>query len=96
MSVMVTGRSNRLLAGEDTADRPARLPAAHGKLIRLRVAPAAPEQRILTVEFRSPDGLHWKAIGGGATVAAAISFAHESCPNDTSWDAVNWNDRYGE
>ena len=96
MSVMVTTRSNRLLAGEDTSDSPARLPAAHGKLIRLRVAPAAPEQRVLTVGFRSPDGRYWNAIGGGATVAAAIVDARESCPADATWDAVGWNDLYGE
>ena len=95
MSVMVTTRSNRLLAGEDTSDSPARLPfpAATRRLTLLR---AASEQRVLTVEFRSPDGRYWNAIGGGATVAAAISYAHENCPDDTSWDAVSWNDLYGE
>ena len=100
MSVMVTTRSNGLPADvdEDTADRPAGLPfpAANGKLIRLRVAPAAPEQRILAVEFRSPDGRYWNAIGGGSTVAAAIIYARESCPDDANWDAVSWNDLYGE
>lgn len=100
MSVMVTTRSNGLPADvdEDTADRPAGLPfpAANRKLIRLRVAPAAPEQRILAVEFRSPAGRYWNAIGGGATVAAAITHARESCPHDTLCDAVSWNDLYGE
>jgi hypothetical protein len=55
-----------------------------------------PESRILTVEFRSPEGLDWKAIGGGATVAEAISFARESCPGDTTWNAVSLNDLYGD
>ena len=98
MSVMVTTRSNRLLAVEDTPDRPAglRFPSANGKLTRLRSAPAAREQRILAVEFRSPDGRCWNAIGGGATVATAVNYARESCSDDTLWDAVSWNDLYAE
>ena len=88
MSVMVTTRNNRP-AGH-------RFPPASGKPIRLRLAPAAPEQRILAVEFRSPDGRCSNAIGGGATVAAAIVYARESCSDDTVWDAVSWNDLYGE
>jgi len=44
-------------------------PTPRGKLNRLPAAPAAPERRILAVEFRSPEGRHWYAIGGGATVA---------------------------
>ena len=98
MSVMVTTRSNRLLADEDTPDRPAglRFPSANGKLLRLRSAPATPKQRVLAVEFRSPDGRCWNAIGGGATVAAAIIYARESCSDDTLWDAVSWNDLYAE
>ena len=36
-------------------------------------APVVPEeQSLLNVEFRSPNGRTWTAIGGGATVAAAI------------------------
>jgi hypothetical protein len=62
---------------------------------RLPTAPAAPDQRILAVEFRSADGRDWNAIGGGATVAEAIIHARES-PNDATWDAVGWNDLYGE
>jgi hypothetical protein len=58
--------------------------------------PTAPKQHILAVKFRSPDGFHWCAIGGGDTVAAAIAWARESCPNDTTWHAVDWNDLYGD
>jgi hypothetical protein len=102
MSVLVTTRSNDVPddADEDTADHlagaPLPFPAANGKLVRLPVAPAAPEQRILTVEFRSPEGRHWHAIGGGATVAAAITSARESCPDDATWDIVGWEDLYGD
>jgi len=69
-------------------------PAANGK--RLRRLPAATTQRILAVEFRSTDGRHWRAIGGGASVAAAIIDARESCPDNAIWGAVSWNDLYGE
>jgi hypothetical protein len=100
MSVLVTTRINGLPedADEDTVDHPAGhpFPAPNGKLMRLPVAPAAAEQRILAVEFRSADGRCWNAIGGGATVAAAISYARESCPDDATWDAVSWNDLYGD
>ena len=71
-------------------------PAPSAQPVRFPVVPAAPEQRILAVEFRSPDGLCWSAIGGGATVAAAIGDARESCPEDATWDVVRWNDLYGE
>jgi hypothetical protein len=64
--------------------------------IRFPVAPEPPEQRILAVEFRTDDGRRWNAIGGGPTVAAAIDYAHESCPDDATWNAVRWNNLYGE
>jgi hypothetical protein len=69
-------------------------PAANGK--RIRRPPTATTQHILAVEFRSADGRHWNAIGGGATVAAAIIDARESCPDDATWDADSWNDLYGK
>jgi hypothetical protein len=100
MSVMVTTRINRLAddADEDTVNLPGGTlcSARKGKLMRLPVAPTAPEQRILAVEFRSPDGRSWEAIGGGDTVAAAILYARESCPDDATWDAVGWNELYGD
>jgi hypothetical protein len=74
-------------AGADTADRPA------GKLGRI---PPVPEQQILAVRFRSPEGSYRRAIGGGATVAAAIRSARESCPDHTTWTAVGWSDLYGD
>jgi hypothetical protein len=74
-------------ARADTADRPV------GKLKRLQ---AVPEQQILAVRFRSPEGSWWRAIGGGATVAAAIRSARESCPGDTTWTAVAWSELYGD
>jgi hypothetical protein len=71
-------------------------PVNHGKLYRLPTSRRAPEQRILAVEFVSLDGRTWTAIGGGATVADAIAYARESCPDDTSWHPRNWNNLYGD
>jgi hypothetical protein len=72
------------------------VPVDRGKLYRLPTSRPAPEQRILAVEFVSLDGRTWTAIGGGATVAAAIASARESCPDDTSWQPQDWNDLYGD
>jgi len=58
--------------------------------------PTALVQQILSVEFSSPDGRTWSAVGGGPTLAAAIAFARDSCPPDTTWQAVRWNDLYGD
>ncbi len=54
------------------------------------------EQLILAVEFRSGAGQSWHAVGGGPTVAAAIAYARRSCPSGVVWDAVSWNDVYGD
>jgi len=70
-------------------------PAPRGKLNRLPVAPAAPEQRILAVEFRSPDGRSWHAIGG-ATVPVAFDWARGSCSDVETWHVVSWNDLDGD
>jgi hypothetical protein len=74
-------------------------------LTTLRVAPPlhllpterAPEkQHIVAVIFRTEDGRHWHAVGGGATIAAAIEWARESCPDNAVWKAETWNDLYGD
>jgi hypothetical protein len=96
MSVMVPTRIDGLQ--DDTADHAAgpALRAPNGKFLRLPVAQAPPEQHILAVEFRSPDGRYWNAIGGGATVAVALTYARESCPQGATWAPVSWNGLYGE
>jgi hypothetical protein len=48
------------------------------------------------VDFTSPEGRTWWAVGVGDTLAAAIDFAHDSCPSDTNWQSVRWNDLYGD
>jgi hypothetical protein len=56
----------------------------------------ATRQQILSVVFSSPDGRNWQAIGGGNTLGAAIAFARDSCPTDTTWQPVSWNDLHGD
>ena len=53
-------------------------------------------QHILMVEFTSPDGRAWQAIGGGDTLADAIAFAQDSCPTDATWQPISWNELYGD
>ena len=58
--------------------------------------PTAPAQVVLMVDFTSPEGRTWWAVGVGDTLAAAINFAHDSCPTDTNWQPMRWNDLYGD
>jgi hypothetical protein len=37
-----------------------------------------------------------QAIGGDDTLAAAIAFAHDSCPTDATWQPISWTDLYGD
>ena len=71
------------------------IPAPEATVIPFPSVPTDGAQHVLTVEFASPDGRRWQAIGGGATFADAIGFARESCPTGTSWRLVRWNDLYG-
>ena len=73
-----------------------RLDLPRAELVLLPVAPAPQAQQILAVEFSSPDGRPWKAIGGGDTLAAAIDWARESCPHGATWEPVGWDDLYGD
>jgi hypothetical protein len=72
------------------------LSARKANLTPLPVAAPATAQRILVVEFRSSDGRSWSAIGGDATVAAALAWARECCPDDTGWALAGWEDLYGD
>ncbi len=53
-------------------------------------------QHVLMVEFTSPDGRTWQAIGGGDTLADAIVFAQDGCPTDAAWQPISWSDLYGD
>jgi hypothetical protein len=68
--------------------------APKASLRPLPVAAPAIAQWILAVEFRSTDGRSWSAIGGGDTVASALDWARECCPDDTSWELRGWEDPY--
>jgi hypothetical protein len=51
---------------------------------------------VFSIEFRSPEGGSWRAIGGGRTLGEAIVWARESCPQGTTWEPIAWEDLYGE
>ena len=75
---------------------PARPTVPEGKVIPFPSTEAARTQHILMVEFASPDGRSWQAVGGGDTLPAAIVFAQDSCPTDTTWQPIGWNDLYAD
>jgi hypothetical protein len=75
---------------------PAHAIEARPPRLRLRLAPEpASDGVVLMARFVAPDGREWSAIGGGATVGAAIEFARESCPVDASWRPVGWDHLHG-
>jgi hypothetical protein len=59
-------------------------------------AAAATGQVVLMVDLISPQGRTWSAVGLGDTLAEALAFARDSCPTDTTWQPVRWNDLYGD
>lgn len=71
-------------------------PSARRLLDADTASTAASDDRILAVELRSRDGRRWTAIGGGPTVAAALEYARESCPDGAIWAVARWNDLYAE
>jgi hypothetical protein len=50
---------------------------------------------LLNVDFESPDGGDWSAIGGGESVAEAIAAARGSLPTGR-WTVARWNHLYGD
>jgi len=58
--------------------------------------PATSGQVVLMVDFVSPDGRTWWAVGVGDTLADALAFAHDSCPTDAAWHSTRRNDLYGD
>jgi hypothetical protein len=56
----------------------------------------APSRVVLMVDFASPEGRNWWAVGIGDTLADAIAFAQDSCPTETTWRPLDWNDLYGD
>lgn len=80
-------------SAEITSIERAGSPAPEGTL---SAAPAGSGQVVLMVDFTSPEGRNWWAIGIGDNLADAIAFARDSCPTDTTWRPVDWNDLYGD
>lgn len=62
----------------------------------LPAAPAGPGRVVLMVDFTSPEGRNWWAVGVGDNLADAIAFARDSCPTDTTWRPLDWNDLHGD
>ena len=62
----------------------------------LPATPAYSSQVVLMVDFTSPEGRTWQAVGVGDNLADAIAFAQDSCPTDTTWRRLDWNDLYGD
>lgn len=57
---------------------------------------AATSHVVLMVDFSSPEGRTWRAVGVGDTLTETLSFARDSCPADTTWKPTSWNDLYGD
>jgi hypothetical protein len=55
----------------------------------------AVRQIVLEVVFQAPGGRRWKAIGGGGTLAEALTSAREGLP-EGRWSAVSWHELYGD
>ena len=60
-----------------------------------RTEPSGFDAYLLNVDFESPGGGDWSAIGGGESVAEAIAAARGSLP-DGSWSVARWNHLYGD
>ena len=56
------------------------------------VPSAGPARFVLMVDFSSPGGRTWWAVGVGDTLA----FARDSCPTGTTWQPLRWNGVYGD
>jgi signal-transduction protein with cAMP-binding, CBS, and nucleotidyltransferase domain len=54
-----------------------------------------PAHHVVVVNFESPGGERWSAIGGGASADEAIAFARDSCPPG-EWALVGSNPLHGD
>ncbi|HUE68647.1 MAG TPA: hypothetical protein VMP38_10725 [Candidatus Acidoferrum sp.] len=86
----------RYRPAETTHGEAGRRTGPEGTLTLFPPRPSAAAQLSLMVEFTSPDGRTWQAIGGGDTLSAAIAFAQDSCPTDAIWQPISWTDLYGD
>jgi len=68
-------------------------------MIHLAATNPEPEprgQRVLRIDFESPSGRRWSAIGGGASIEEAIAFAREAAPTGHYWRVIRISDVYGD
>jgi hypothetical protein len=70
-------------------------PAPKGKPNRLPAAPPSPEQRILAVEFRSPQGPALVRDGRRRDGRGGDRLGKGKLPGHETWHLVGWNDLYG-
>jgi hypothetical protein len=99
MIVSAPTRLNRwrgLRPAKSTHRGPAGPAASQGTIIPFHATQAALAHFVLMVDFTSPGGRTWWAVGVGDTLADALAFAQESCPTDTTWQPIRWNDLYGD
>ncbi len=81
-------------SGEDAAMSAQLAPVSE---VARSFAPASPHNpHLLNVEFEGPGGEEWSSLGGGETIGEAIDSARDALPAGVEWDAVRWNDLWGE
>ena len=84
-------------AGHSSCKGNVEVPVVDGKpSVRTNFVIVSRTQQFLTIEFRSPEGRVWTALGGGDTLEEAIDWARESCPSGTTWEPVRRADVYGD
>jgi hypothetical protein len=68
-------------------------------MIHLAASNPQPEyggQLVLRIDFESPSGRRWSAIGGGGNIAEAIAFAREAAPTGHYWRVIRVSNVYGD
>ena len=96
MTLTAPTRLNRRRGFRPAYTRPPRTSSMTCPRETVSAPPSAPSQVVLMVDFSSPEGRTWWAVGVGDTLADALAFARDSCPIDTAWQVTRWNDLYGD
>jgi hypothetical protein len=71
-------------------------PRPRPRLVAVETPQPQREQVVVSVDFRGPKGQRWNAIGGGATLLEALTYARAAAPEGVAWVAVRWTDVYGD
>jgi len=91
MSALITTRRN---PNFDELDAPPRW-AANAELAQL-AAPAARKRPSSPSSSDRPTDAPGRQSAAAQRSRRQIEWARESCPADTTWEAINWNDLYGD